>query len=189
MFPQIANSPIHLQHRKPYIMHLLDSLTEQEKLMSFLCDHISPWPLHHMVAKQPESCSQLASVQARSSICKSACSTSSLGCRPGTQAGTQVPEGAPPAYPRPQDIFQQLQCLSGHTAHLCTGLLALRQQPQFPTFLPACCGSDVLPAFTICSPFSYLPSMLDPSPGGAHFLPGNKKCIRRRESTQSLFLS
>lgn len=137
MFPQIANSPIHLQPRKPYIMHLLDSLTEQEKLMSFLCDHISPWPLHHMVAKQPESCSQLASVQARSSICKGACSTSSLGCWPGTQAGTQVPEGAPPAYPRPQDIFQQLQCLSGHTAHLSTGLLALRQQPPIPSF-PAC---------------------------------------------------
>lgn len=97
MFPQIANSPIHLQPRKPYIMHLLDSLTEQEKLMSFLCDHISPRPLHHMVAKQPESCSQLASVQARSSICKSTCSTSSLGCWPGTQAGTQVPEGATPA--------------------------------------------------------------------------------------------
>lgn len=61
--------------------------------------------------------------------------------------------------------------------------------PQFPTFLPACCGSEVLPAFPICSPFSYLPSILDPSPSGAHFLPGSKKCIRRRESTQSLFLS
>lgn len=51
-------SPVHLQHEKPYIMHLLASLPEQEAYTSFSCDFISPRSLFHMVEKPPESGSQ-----------------------------------------------------------------------------------------------------------------------------------
>lgn len=135
-------------------MHLLALVTEQENLISFLRDHISPWPLHHMVARQPESPSQLASLQARRSGCKSAHSASILGRWMGTQAGTKFMEEARTLQPWPPEILQRLQCLSGYTAYLSTGLLTLRLCPQFPTFLSSCCAAVIpyldplfLPAF------------------------------------------
>lgn len=75
-------------------MRLLASVTEQENLISFLRDPISPRPLHHMVARQPESPSQLASLQARRGGCKSAHLASILGRWMGTRAGTKIMEGA-----------------------------------------------------------------------------------------------
>lgn len=135
-------------------MHLLALVTEQENLISFLRDHISPWPLHHMVARQPESPSQLASLQARRGGCKSAHSASILGRWMGTQAGTKFMEEARTLQPWPPEILQRLQCLSGYTAYLSTGLLTLRLCPQFPTFLSSCCAAVIpyldplfLPAF------------------------------------------
>lgn len=128
-------SPIHLQFQKPYIMYLLASLTEQENFTSLSCDHISPWSSFHMVEKPPESRSQLASVQARSSSCKTGCSVSSPGRWTGTQAGTKVLQGATPPYLWPQGILQELQFLSAATAKLSIGLLALRLLSQFSTLL------------------------------------------------------
>lgn len=185
MFLQIANSlsnPPAVQ--KTYIMHLLAAVTEQENLLSFLRDHISPRPLHHMVARQPESPSQLATLQARRGSCKSTCSASILGRWVGTRAGTKIMEAARTSPPRPPGILQRLQCLSGCTVYLSTGLLALRLCPQFPTFPSACCATVIPPSFPIWSPFSYLPSILDPSPGWAHFLPGSTECLKG-QSTQS----
>lgn len=149
-------SPIHLQLRKPHVMHLLASLTEQENVKSFPCDHISPWPLHHMVEKAG-SCSPLPSVPARSSGCESVRSAWGLG-RWRVSGWKQSPGRGNPWASLASGDPPAAQVLSGCTAHL--PMVSWPQAAVLVPNLPACllclCRSaDIphlqplfLPAFT-----------------------------------------
>lgn len=171
------------------IYYASSGLSEQGNFLSFLRDHVSPWSSSHIVEKQQEIMSSAGQCSARNCGYKSAFSARGLGHQTGTQAWAkvlEVLEGATSLCPWPWEILQQLQLLFGCPASLSPGLLTLRLLSQIPN-LPAYPLYCALQAFSICSPFSYWPSIPDPSAGWAHFLPGSKECLRR-QSTQNLFL-
>lgn len=127
-------------------MHLLASLTEQENVKSFSCDHISPWPLHHMVEKPefhwPPFKPGAAAVKVHAQQV--------VRAGRGTQVGNRVLGGATPWHPCPQETLGSSGALWVPCPPL-HGLLAPGSAPipNLPACLLCLCCSVSIPT---CSP-------------------------------------
>lgn len=171
MFPRLQTlSPNLLTAWKPYIMHLLASLTEQGTYVFFMWSYFPRVFCFTWWKNNQNHVFNWPAFQGKNSTCKSVqCSASCRSCWTGTLAETKVPKGAISPCPWPQEI---LNSLSAPRGALPTFPLVPwpRQAAPNPLNLHVCFlhhrGSS---GNAHLWPLSYLPPILDPSLGWSPF--------------------